>query len=157
MKNTNMTFEEAVVPQGEPVEPIIDADIPQTPSDVEGPVLHRANAEVTSATAAPRRRNTPTLKTAPPRSFDECVQLPVNKLTDKEKNLLIEELKSRYKREADRAVAFESNAKSAYDQARQLSDINAKIQIEANQKLAFINQTVSVFAQTILMTTRGEK
>ena len=151
MAPTNMQADP--IPMGAPVEPVIDEE-----SDITAPPV-----EIVSATAAkPRRQNTAASNgKAKPRTttrpIAETVGLPVNKLTDKEKENLIEYLKQGWKMAEDRANGYKINAERAYAQSRELNEALAKVQIEANQKLTYVNQAVSVFAQSILLATRGDK
>ncbi len=89
------------------------------------------------------------------RSIEECYDLPVTKLSDKEKNNLITELKSSLNQAINQAEAYKQNAQSAFEQTRQLEDQYKEMEKYYREKLRYVDAQLKAFHAAINEALKG--
>lgn len=101
---------------------------------------------------APKKPRKPREKV---RSAEECLELPVTKLTDKEKNNLIKELKEALTQALNQSEAYKTNAKSAFDQCRQMEDQYKAMEQYYKNQLKYVDAQVNAFHSAINQAVKG--
>ena len=89
------------------------------------------------------------------RSAEECLELPVTKLTDKEKNNLIKELKEACTQALNQAEAYKVNATSAYERARQAEEEYKSMEQFYREKLKYVDAQLNAFHAAINQAVKG--
>lgn len=106
----------------------------------------------TAVTEAPKKTRKPREKVRP---AEECYDLPVSKLTNKEKDNLIKELKEALTQAVNQADAFKQNAQSAYEQTRRIEDQYKEMEKYYREKLKYVASQVSAFHAAINEAIKG--
>ena len=101
---------------------------------------------------APKKTRKPREKV---RSVDECFELPVTKLTDKEKNNLINELKEALNQAVNQADAYKQNAQAAYEKVRNTEDQYKEMEKFYRNKLKYVDAQTTAFKAAIDEALRG--
>lgn len=89
------------------------------------------------------------------RSAEECLELPVTKLTDKEKNNLIKELKEALTQALNQSEAYKTNARSAFDKCRQMEDQYKAMEQYYKDQLKYVDAQVNAFHSAINQAVKG--
>ncbi len=89
------------------------------------------------------------------RSVEECFDLPVSKLSDKEKNNLINELKNSLNQAVNQAEAYKQNAQSAFEQNRQLEDQYKEMEKFYRGKLRYVDAQLNAFHAAVNEAIKG--
>ena len=79
------------------------------------------------------------------RSTVECLALPLSKLSDKEKDNLIKELKEAVTVATNKEQHYKSNAESAFEQTRQMEEQYKAMEKYYKDQLKYINNQLSAF------------
>lgn len=101
---------------------------------------------------APKKVRKPREKVRP---AEECVELPVTKLTDKEKNNLIKELKDAVTQALNQAEAYKNNAASAYERARQAEQNCEDMERLYRARLAYVDTQLNAFHAAVKQAVKG--
>jgi hypothetical protein len=89
------------------------------------------------------------------RSAEECFDLPVSKLTDKEKDNLIKELKESLTLAVNQAEAYKKNAESAFAQTNQIKEQYKSMENYYKEKLRYVDLQVQAFTTSVNQAIRG--
>ena len=89
------------------------------------------------------------------RDMKELMELPVNKLSDKEKDVLIKELKETATILQQKAEAYKQNASSAFDQTRQIEEQYKAMENYYRGLLSYVNNQVNAFKAAIDQAIKG--
>ncbi|MBP5596751.1 MAG: hypothetical protein J6Y02_15295 [Pseudobutyrivibrio sp.] len=89
------------------------------------------------------------------RSVEECFDLPVSKLSDKEKNNLINSLKESLTLAVNQAEAYKQNAASAYEQTRQQEEQYKAMEKYYRDKLKYVDIQLAAFHTAINQAIKG--
>ena len=89
------------------------------------------------------------------RSVEECFDLPVTKLTDKEKNNLIKELKEALTLATNKVDAYKQNAESAFGQTRQMEEQYKATEKYFKDQLKYIDMQVQAFHTAVNQAIKG--
>ena len=114
--------------------------------------IEEAKVETPEKVEAPKKPRKPREKV---RSAEECLELPVTKLTDKEKNNLIKELKEALTQALNQSEAYKTNAKSAFDQCRQMEDQYKAMEQYYKDQLKYVDAQVNAFHSAINQAVKG--
>lgn len=102
--------------------------------------------EETTETVKPKKKRTP----APPtRTMEDLDGIAPKKMTDKEKDLYIAELRRGIQEIAEINDEWKEQTKSAFERARQAETELTKIKDQANLKLNLINDNVRIMANNV--------
>ena len=101
---------------------------------------------------APKKERKPREKVRTP---EECLDLPVTKLTDKEKNNLIKELKEALTQALNQAEAYKQNATAAYERARRTEAQYDDMEKFYREKLAYVDAQLNAFHAAINQAVKG--
>ena len=108
--------------------------------------------EETTEVAEVKKTRKPREKT---RSVEECYELPVSKLTDKEKELLIKDLKENYMLMTNKAEAYKQNAEAAFNQTRQAEDQYKAMEKFYRDLLRYVDMQLNAFHTAINQGIKG--
>ena len=112
----------------------------------------------TNATEIPKENDEPK-KTRKPREkvrpTDECATLPVTKLTDKEKNNLINELKEAVTLMTNRMEAYKANAEAAFEQTREMEKKYDAMEKYYRKLLAYVDAQTNAFHSALNQAIKG--
>ena len=89
------------------------------------------------------------------RPVEETLNLPTSKLTDKEKDNLIKELKEQNNLLNNQVEHFKKNADSAYEQTRQLEEQYKAMERFYRGRLQYVDNQVSAFHAAINEAIKG--
>ena len=106
----------------------------------------------TAVTEAPKKTRKPREKVRP---VEECYDLPISKLTNKEKDNLIKELKEALTQAVNQTDAFKQNAQSAFEQTRRIEDQYKEMEKYYREKLKYVDSQVSAFHAAINEAIKG--
>ncbi len=112
---------------------------------VETPEVKEAPVE-TKKTRKPREKV---------RTPEECLDLPVTKLTDKEKNNLIKELKESLTLALNQGEAYKQNARSALDKARQTEEQYKAMEKYYRDLLKYVDAQTNAFHAAVNQAIKG--
>lgn len=111
-----------------------------------------------NATEIPKENDEPK-KTRKPRekvrSVDECFDLPLSKLTPKEKDNLIKELKEALNLATNQVDAYKQNAESAFNQTRQMEEQYKAMEKYFKDQLKYIDMQVKAFHTAVNQAIKG--
>lgn len=112
----------------------------------------------TNATEIPKENDEPK-KTRKPREkvrpVDECYDLPLSKLTPKEKDNLIKELKEALTLATNQVDAYKQNAESAFAQTRQMEEQYKAMEKYFKDQLKYIDMQVNAFHTAVNQAIKG--
>ena len=111
-----------------------------------------------NATEIPKENNTPKKVRKPRekvRSAEECFDLPVSKLTDKEKDNLIKNLKESLTLAVNQADAYKQNAAAAFEQTRQQEEQYKAMEKYYRDMLKYVDMQVKAFHTAIDQAIKG--
>lgn len=89
------------------------------------------------------------------RSVDECFDLPLSKLTPKEKDNLIKELKEALNLATNQVDAYKKNAESAFNQTRQMEEQYKAMEKYFKDQLKYIDMQVKAFHTAVNQAIKG--
>lgn len=89
------------------------------------------------------------------RSVDECYDLPLSKLTPKEKDNLIKELKEALTLATNKVDAYKQNAEAAFNQTRQIEDQYKAMEKYYRDQLKYIDMQVQAFHTAVNQAVKG--
>lgn len=111
-----------------------------------------------NATEIPKENDEPK-KTRKPREkvrpVDECFDLPLSKLTPKEKDNLIKELKEALTLATNQVDAYKQNAESAFNQTRQMEEQYKAMEKYFKDQLKYIDMQVKAFHTAVNQAIKG--
>lgn len=108
--------------------------------------------EVKEAPAEEKKTRKPREKVRTP---EECLDLPVTKLTDKEKNNLIKELKESLALALNQSEAYKQNARSALEQARQTEEQYKAMEKYYRDLLKYVDAQTNAFHAAVNQAIKG--
>lgn len=112
----------------------------------------------------PKVDNTPDVEAIPKkvrkprekvRSVDECFDLPLSKLTPKEKDNLIKELKEALNLATNQVDAYKQNAESAFNQTRQMEEQYKAMEKYFKDQLKYIDMQIKAFHTAVNQAIKG--
>lgn len=89
------------------------------------------------------------------RSVEECYDLPLSKLTPKEKDNLIKELKEALTLATNKVDAYKQNAEAAFNQTRQIEDQYKAMEKYYRDQLKYIDMQVQAFHTAVNQAVKG--
>ena len=89
------------------------------------------------------------------RSVDECYDLPLSKLTPKEKDNLIKELKEALNLATNQVDAYKQSAESAFNQTRQMEDQYKAMEKYYRDQLKYIDMQINAFHTAVNQAIKG--
>ena len=114
------------------------------------------NVEVTDA---PQLEETPVKKPRKPRekirAIEDIIDLPVKKLSEKEKDALIEHLKEAHMTSEAQAQLYKQNARSAYEKINQTNDEFKAMEQYYKKQLSYIAVQLAAFQSAVEQATKG--
>lgn len=93
-----------------------------------------------------KKRNKP----VPTRTLEELDEVPVKKMTDKEKEIYIESLRNAVLEMSNINTNWQTQARSAFEKSRVAEEEVNKIRNSANLKLKLVEDNVRVMANNIM-------
>lgn len=108
--------------------------------------------ELKETVEAPKKTRKPREKVRP---VEECIELPLSKLTEKEKDNLIKALKEELCLTANKMEAYKQNADSAFNQTRQIEDQYKAMEKFYRDKLKYVDSQVNAFHAAINEAIKG--
>lgn len=132
---------------------------PEEIGETPNPNHMDAAMEPTPVVTTSAKANKPSRKAAAKtRTYAELADVTPAKMTDKELRLCVENLRAELILANNKAEMLDQNAKRAYEQCRQLQVAIQQKEVDFNNTIAFINQSTSVFARSVLLATqKGDK
>ena len=119
-------------------------------------VTEVANKEaVVAETPEPIKEKKPRKPREKVRDIEEIIELPVNKLTEKEKDKLINFFKDSINEISNKVEAYKSNAKAAYEQTRQMEADYKAMEAYYKKQLKFVHIQLEAFVASITTVTKG--
>lgn len=115
-------------------------------------VVESNATEIPKENDAPKKPRKPREKV---RTVEECFDLPVSKLSDKEKDNLIKELKESLTLAVNQSEAFKQNAASAFEQTRQQEDQYKAMEKYYRDKLRYVDMQLMAFHTAIDQAIKG--
>lgn len=112
----------------------------------------------------PKVDNTPDVKAIPKkvrkprekvRPVEECYDLPLSKLTPKEKDNLIKELKEALNLATNQVDAYKQNAESAFNQTRQMEEQYKAMEKYFKDQLRYIDMQIKAFHTAVNQAIKG--
>ena len=114
------------------------------------------NVEVTDA---PQLEEVPVKKPRKPRekirAIEDIIDLPVKKLSEKEKDALIEHLKEANMTNEAQAQLYKQNARSAYEKINQTNDEFKAMEQYYKKQLNYIAVQLAAFQSAVEQATKG--
>lgn len=114
------------------------------------------NVEVTDA---PQLEEVPVKKPRKPRekirAIEDIIDLPVKKLSEKEKDALIEHLKEANMTNKAQAQLYKQNARSAYEKINQTNDEFKAMEQYYKKQLNYIAVQLAAFQSAVEQATKG--
>lgn len=89
------------------------------------------------------------------RSTEECLELPVSKLTDKEKENLIKTLKEAVTVTTNKSEAYKANAEAAFEQTRETEKRYDAMEQYYRRLLAYVDAQTNAFHSAINQAIKG--
>ncbi len=89
------------------------------------------------------------------REIEEIIDLPLTKLTDKEKNKLIEFFKANITEASNKVQAYRETTESALRKVKDTEDSYDAMESFYRRKLAYINTQLEAFSTAITQVTKG--
>lgn len=89
------------------------------------------------------------------REIEEIIDLPLTKLTDKEKNKLIEFFKANITEASNKVQAYRETTESALRKVKDTEDRYDAMESFYRRKLAYINTQLEAFSTAITQVTKG--
>lgn len=115
-------------------------------------VVESNATEIPKENDAPKKVRKPREKV---RSVEECFDLPVSKLTDKEKDNLIKSLKESLTLAVNQAEAYKQNAASAFEGTRQREDQYKAMEKYYKDLLKYVDMQVKAFHTAVDQAIKG--
>ena len=110
---------------------------------------------VVAETPEPVKEKKPRKPREKVRDIEEIIELPVNKLTEKEKDKLINFFKDSINEISNKVEAYKSNAKAAYEQTRQMEADYKAMEAYYKKQLKFVHIQLEAFVASITTVTKG--
>lgn len=113
-----------------------------------------AKEKVEKAIEEPKVDNTPDVEAIPKKTRKprekvrptvECLALPLSKLTDKEKDNLIKELKEAVTVATNKEQHYKANAESAFEQTRQMEEQFKAMEKYYKDQLKYVSNQLNAF------------
>ena len=101
---------------------------------------------------APKKVRKPREKVRP---STECIDLPVSKLTDKEKENLIKDLKDAVTIASNKAEAYKANAESAFEQTRDMEKKYDAMEKYYRRLLSYVDAQTNAFHAALNQAIKG--
>lgn len=98
--------------------------------------------ETQETAEAPKKQRKPREKVRP---TIECLNLPLSKLSDKEKDNLIKELKEAVTIETNKKEHYKVNAESAFEQTRQMEEQFKAMEKYYKEQLKYVSNQLNAF------------
>ena len=108
--------------------------------------------ETPETAEAPKKTRKPREKV---RSSEECIALPVSKLTEKEKENLIKDLKEAVTVATNKAEAYKANAESAFEQTREMEKHYEAMEKYYRDILKYVDMQVTAFHTAVNQAIKG--
>lgn len=89
------------------------------------------------------------------REIEEIIDLPLTKLTDKEKNKLIEFFKANITEASNKVQAYRETTESALRKAKDTEDRYDAMENFYRRQLSYINMQLEAFSTAITQVTKG--
>lgn len=89
------------------------------------------------------------------REVEEIIDLPLTKLTDKEKNKLIEFFKANITEASNKVQAYRETTESALRKAKDTEDRYDAMESFYRKQLSYINMQLEAFSTAITQVTKG--
>lgn len=115
-------------------------------------VKETPEVEVTAPVEEPKKIRKPREKV---RSVDECFELPVGKLTDKEKDNLIKALKEELNLAMNKMDAYKQNAESSFNKTRQSEEQYKAMEQFYRGRLQYVDNQLNAFHAAINEAIKG--
>jgi hypothetical protein len=110
-------------------------------------------ANTTPNVAPKKRMRHEKTTTQKPRTTEELQNISPEKMTPKELIIMVKALREMTAQLSQQAAAYEGNAKSAYEQARDLQARYDDLRVRLNSTISFIKQTLAVCNTTVVLAT----
>lgn len=112
----------------------------------------------TNATEIPKENDEPKKVRKPRekvRPAEKCIDLPLSKLTPKEKDNLIKELKEALTLAKNQADAYKQSAESAFNQTRQMEEQYKAMEKYFKDQLRYIDMQINAFHTAVNQAIKG--
>lgn len=115
-------------------------------------VVESNATEIPKENEEPKKTRKPREKVRP---VEECYDLPLSKLTPKEKDNLIKELKESLTLTTNKVDAYKANAEAAFNQTRQIEEQYKAMEKYYRDQLKYIDMQVQAFHTAVNQAIKG--
>lgn len=115
-------------------------------------VVESNATEIPKENEEPKKTRKPREKVRP---VEECFDLPLSKLTPKEKDNLIKELKESLTLTTNKVDAYKANAEAAFNQTRQIEEQYKAMEKYYRDQLKYIDMQVQAFHTAVNQAIKG--